>query len=52
MKYLIPLLVLFRIITNDGVFSEQRRFPVKKQPPEIRKVERRKGKKHYRSKEG
>jgi len=48
MKYLIPILVLLRIISNDGVFSEQRRFPIKKEPPEIRKVQRRKGKKFFK----
>ena len=40
--------MLARIITNDGVFSEQRKFPVKKEPPEIRRVLRKKGKKHFR----
>jgi hypothetical protein len=35
MRYLIPLLVLFRILTNDGIFSTQRKMPVKKMPPEI-----------------
>ena len=48
MKLLVQLLVLARIITNDGLFTEQRRFPVKKEPPEIRKVSRKKGKKHFR----
>jgi len=48
MKYLIPILVLFRIISNDGLFTEQRRFTPKKQPPEVRRVERRKGKKHFK----
>jgi hypothetical protein len=45
---MIPLLMLFRILTNDGLFTEQRKFPAKKQPPEIRKVERRKGKKYFK----
>jgi hypothetical protein len=48
MKLLVQILVLARIITNDGLFTEQRRFPIKKQPPEIRRVERRKGKKHFK----
>jgi hypothetical protein len=30
MKYLIPLLVIFRVLTNDGMFSTQRKMPVKK----------------------
>jgi hypothetical protein len=48
MKYLIPLLVLFRIITNDGLFSQQRKFPIKRQPPEIIRVVRKQGKKHFK----
>jgi hypothetical protein len=48
MKLLVQLLVLARIITNDGLFTEQRRFPPRKEPPEIRKVNRKKGKKHFR----
>ena len=48
MKLWIQLLVIFRMVTNDGLFTEQRRFPPKKQPPEMRRVERRKGKKHFK----
>jgi hypothetical protein len=35
MKYLIPLLVLFRILTNDGMFSTQRKMPAKKCHPKL-----------------
>ena len=52
MKLIVQLLVFLRIISNDGFFLEQRRFPPKPQPPEIRKVHRRKGKKHHRTMEG
>jgi hypothetical protein len=48
MKLLVQLLVLARILSNDGLFTEQRKFPIKKEPPEIRRVMRRKGKTHIK----
>jgi hypothetical protein len=48
MKLLLPVLIFLRMSSHDGIFTDQRRFPTKKQPPEIRRVERRQGKQHFR----
>jgi hypothetical protein len=47
MRYLIPLLVIFRVLTNDGMFSTQRKMPAKRMPPEIRVVQKRRGKRQF-----
>jgi|GWRWMinimDraft_13_1066021.scaffolds.fasta_scaffold00112_17 hypothetical protein len=49
MKLLIQLLILSRVFTNDGLFTEQRKFPVRKESPEIRRVTRKRGKQSKRT---
>lgn len=35
-KKILPILILIRLITNDGIFLENRKPPNRTQPPEIR----------------
>jgi hypothetical protein len=40
-KAILPILILIRLLTNDGLFNENRNAKVKQQPPEIRSAIRR-----------
>ena len=40
-KKIVPILILLRLLTNDGIFLENRRPQIKSQPPEIRAAIRR-----------
>ncbi len=40
-KKLLPILILIRILMNDGLFMENRRAQPKPQPPEVRAAIRR-----------
>ena len=40
-KKLLPILILLRILMNDGLFMENRRAQPKPQPPEVRAAIRR-----------
>lgn len=42
---ILPILILIRLLTNDGLFNENRNAKVKQQPPEIRSAIRRTWKK-------
>jgi len=35
-KTILPILILIRLLTNDGFFNENRNIKIKQQPPEIR----------------
>jgi hypothetical protein len=38
---------LYGVLTNDGMFSTQRKMPAKRMPPEIRVVQKRRGKRQF-----
>jgi len=38
---ILPILILIRLLTNDGLFNENRNAKVKQQPPEVRSSIRR-----------
>ena len=40
-RAILPILILIRLLTNDGLFNENRNAKVKQQPPEIRLAIRR-----------
>jgi hypothetical protein len=40
-KKILPILILLRILMNDGLFMENRRTQPKPQPPEVRAAIRR-----------
>jgi hypothetical protein len=40
-KKLLPILILMRLLTHDGLFMENRRVQPKSQPPEVRSAIRR-----------
>ena len=40
-KKLVPILILLRLLINDGLFMENRRIQPKPQPPEVRAAIRR-----------
>ena len=49
-KYILLVVMLFRLFTHDGIFLSQRRIPPKPQPAEVRVSIRRpwkKGKKKF-----
>ena len=49
-RIILPILILIRLLTNDGFFNENRNIKIKQQPPEVRSAIRRtwrRGKKMY-----
>jgi hypothetical protein len=44
-KIILPILILIRLLTNDGFFNENRNIKIKQQPPEVRSAIRRTWKK-------
>jgi hypothetical protein len=40
-KAILPILILIRLLTNDGFFNENRNIKIKQQPPEVRSAIRR-----------
>ena len=42
--FILDILIVLRLLTNDGIMLENRRPIPKKQPPEIQRCTRRKGK--------
>lgn len=52
-KTILPIIILIRLLTNDGFFNENRNIKIKQQPPEVRSAIRRiwkKGAKMYQYK--
>ena len=35
-RIILPILILIRLLTNDGFFNENRNIKIKQQPPEVR----------------
>jgi hypothetical protein len=44
-KAILPILILIRLLTNDGLFNENRNAKVKQQPPEVLRFIRKPAKK-------
>lgn len=40
-RIILPILILIRLLTNDGFFNENRNIKIKQQPPEVRSAIRR-----------
>jgi hypothetical protein len=40
-KTILPIIILIRLLTNDGFFNENRNIKIKQQPPEVRSAIRR-----------
>ena len=40
-RTILPILILIRLLTNDGFFNENRNIKIKQQPPEVRSAIRR-----------
>jgi hypothetical protein len=40
-KIILPILILIRLLTNDGFFNENRNIKIKQQAPEVRSAIRR-----------
>ena len=40
-KAILPIIILIRLLTNDGFFNENRNIKIKQQPPEVRSAIRR-----------
>ena len=40
-KKILPILILIRLLSNDGFFNEDRNIKIKQQPPEVRSAIRR-----------
>ena len=52
-RIILPIIILIRLLTNDGFFNENRNIKVRQQPPEVRSAIRRnwkRGKKMYQYK--
>ena len=40
-RIILPILILIRLLTNDGFFNENRNIKIKQQQPEVRSAIRR-----------
>jgi hypothetical protein len=40
-RIILPIIILIRLLTNDGFFNENRNIKIKQQPPEVRSAIRR-----------
>ena len=40
-RIILPILIIIRLLTNDGFFNENRNIKIKQQPPEVRAAIRR-----------